>query len=163
MIQIDIPTWSEYKSVIASKSLLIQYSETAYTYEIYASESAFLWAISLLKGSSDATDFENNYKASANAPLLDFPNYTYINSSGTTTIKSGLGKLHQIIFGKTGTLVTTSFTIYDNIAASGNIICVAPYGTGAVNAYALDFHVKFSTGLTIVSDNSSNSLTVIWE
>jgi hypothetical protein len=66
----NVATWSDYKTLVADKSLLLQYSETSTTYDIYAPEAqTFLWNICLLKGTSDATDFENNYQAAANAPM----------------------------------------------------------------------------------------------
>jgi hypothetical protein len=66
----NVASWSNYKTLVSNKLLLIQYSETNTHYEIFAPEgNAFLWAFTLLKGTSDATDFENNYKASANQKL----------------------------------------------------------------------------------------------
>lgn len=71
MHEIQVNTWSDYKTLISSKKLLIQYAEFADRYDLYAVEaSAFMWVCSIAKGGgSDATDFENNYKSDANAPL----------------------------------------------------------------------------------------------
>lgn len=66
----NISTWADFKTLLKAKLLLIQYSETATTYEIFAPESAtFLWTICLLKDSDDALDFEQNFKKDANQPL----------------------------------------------------------------------------------------------
>lgn len=70
MQTMNVPTWSAFKTLVSDKSMLMQYSESATTYDIFAAEAqTFLWNTCLLKGSSDATDFENNYKSAANAPM----------------------------------------------------------------------------------------------
>lgn len=73
MIIMPINSWSDYKStVVTSKGLLLQYTETSDRYDIYASEKGqFVWTISLLKDDgADVTDFEDNFKTDANQPLL---------------------------------------------------------------------------------------------
>jgi len=68
----DIYTWDDFKSLINSKKLLIQYTDNGSRYEIFASESsAFLWHITLSKTTNvdEITDFETNFKSSANKPL----------------------------------------------------------------------------------------------
>jgi hypothetical protein len=71
MNKMDIALWSDFKSLIASKALMIQYSDLGDKYDIYAPEAqTFLWHTFLSKdGGTDVTDFETNYKAKANAPL----------------------------------------------------------------------------------------------
>ena len=67
----SVNSWSDYKTLVTNKTLLMQYSDDGNTYNIFAPEAqTFLWNISLLKGTSDATDFENNYKSAANAPMM---------------------------------------------------------------------------------------------
>jgi len=67
----DIALWSDFKSLVTSKALMIQYSDLGDKYDIYAPEAqTFLWHTFLSKdGGTDVTDFETNYKAKANAPL----------------------------------------------------------------------------------------------
>ena len=66
-----VNSWASFKTLVTNKVLLMQYSEDVRNYDIFATEAqAFMWNISLLKGSSDATDFENNFKSEANAPLM---------------------------------------------------------------------------------------------
>lgn len=66
----EISSWSDFKNLVNGKMLLMQYVEAGNNYEISAPESSsFLWHTSLLKGSSDAADFETNFKATANQPL----------------------------------------------------------------------------------------------
>jgi hypothetical protein len=65
-----IDSWDNFKILVSTKALLMQYMERADTYEIFAPEAqTFLWNISLLKGSSDVIDFETNYKSDCNKPL----------------------------------------------------------------------------------------------
>lgn len=69
MIFMTTQTWSEFKTVVASKSLRPQYSEDSTTYDIYAVDSAFCWRFSLIKGSADSDDFEANHKSTYNAQI----------------------------------------------------------------------------------------------
>lgn len=67
---IELISWSEYKDLITRKKLLIQFEESEFWYRIYAAEgNAFLWKVSLQKGSSDAINFEETCKESANTAL----------------------------------------------------------------------------------------------
>lgn len=71
MQQMEITSWGTFKSLIATKGLLIQYTQAINTYEIYGPEaSSFMWHYSMLMDNgSDQTDFETNFKANANQPL----------------------------------------------------------------------------------------------
>jgi hypothetical protein len=65
---LEITSWSDFKTtcLVGGKELLIQYVESSDAYEIYAMDS-LIWHIRLPRPSADATDFETNYKATANA------------------------------------------------------------------------------------------------
>lgn len=71
MQRMMIQSWTEFKSLVSNKKLLIQYVEGAGDYNVYASEAGeFMWAAILQKdGGADVTDFETNFKASANQPI----------------------------------------------------------------------------------------------
>jgi len=70
MQRMEISSWSDFKALVSSKKLLIQYTDTGTNYEVFAPEAGeFLWQTALVKGSDDATDFETNFKSTANAPL----------------------------------------------------------------------------------------------
>jgi hypothetical protein len=73
----DLTSWTDYKALVSSKALLLQYSDKGDYYDIYAPEdSSFLWHFALPKdGGSDVTDFETNYKPTANAPLEFYVNF----------------------------------------------------------------------------------------
>lgn len=85
-----IDTWSNYKTLINNKELEMQYNEFGDRYDIFASESPFLWVITLLKNTSDATDFENNYKSNCNKQV-----HQVIHISGFRRYDSGAENLYR--------------------------------------------------------------------
>jgi len=72
MKEMEVSSWSEFKSLLTSKQLLIQYSGNTRGYDLYASEAGvFIWHIWIPKDSgSDISDFETNFKPTANAPMM---------------------------------------------------------------------------------------------
>lgn len=65
-----VASWADFKTLTTNKKLLMQYSESPTTYDVFLSEAgAFLWNFTIQKGSEDATDFETNFKATANQPV----------------------------------------------------------------------------------------------
>lgn len=63
---LEVDTWTNFKATcLAGKKLLMQFVEWTDRYDIYATDS-LVWHIVIYKGTADATDFENNYKANAN-------------------------------------------------------------------------------------------------
>jgi len=70
MKEINLSTYSDFKAIVSSKSLLPQYHDVGNFYFLFAVESSVCWQYSLAKdGGSDQTDFENTYRASCNQPL----------------------------------------------------------------------------------------------
>src|SRR5690349_12185197 len=62
--------YSTFWSLVSSKALLPQYSETVDTYYLFAIESAISWEVSVIKdGGANQQDFETNHKAGCNFPL----------------------------------------------------------------------------------------------
>ena len=78
-IIMPVNSWSDFKVLLSAKSLQIQYSETSAAYELYMAEvGIFLWNMSLPKDNgADVTDFENNYKPTANRPQLQVPQQAF--------------------------------------------------------------------------------------
>lgn len=72
MQEIQLNDWTTYKGLLSTKGMAVQYVEFSDRYELYAAEAGiFTWRFSLAKsGGSDQTDFETNYKPTANAPLM---------------------------------------------------------------------------------------------
>lgn len=71
MQEMNLTSWSDFKTLVTSKVLLMQYSVGSNSYEIFAPEAGvFMWHITLDSGTSDYTDFETNFKSSANAPMM---------------------------------------------------------------------------------------------
>lgn len=70
MQTMEVSAWAEFETLVASKKLLMQYTEDATGYEIFAPEGTILlWHIRVLKDTTDGDDFEDNHKATANKPI----------------------------------------------------------------------------------------------
>jgi hypothetical protein len=94
------------------------------------------------------------------------PTSQRISTLATTTLKSGPGLLHGIIFGDMATAAGSTITIYDNTVAGGTIIAVLTprRPTTQMQPCHVDFFKQtFSTGLTIVTAGTANDFTVVWE
>jgi len=66
--------WTDFKTIIASKSLLMQYVENSISYNIWAEENNVLYKTEIMissPASTDQLDFENNYKDSCNNPVVE--------------------------------------------------------------------------------------------
>jgi len=85
------------------------------------------------------------------------PSYQRIGAaSGTYNLKYGPGRLHRIV---TGVVNNNTVTIYDNTIAGAPIIA-----TLNTNSYwSFEFGLDFYTGLTIVTTNNAQILTVVYE
>ena len=87
--------------------------------------------------------------------------YAHLNSTGTTTIKSGAGILRRVVINTNGSASNT-FTVYDNTSGSGTVIAAIDTVNGVSGHF--EYNVAFSTGLTIVSaSGTSANATVIYE
>lgn len=75
-------TWSQFKSVVSSKSLLVQYDDDGTMYTIFAIDNPIVYVATLYKNSvpdapgfnqaqndTDKSDFENNFRSAANRPI----------------------------------------------------------------------------------------------
>jgi hypothetical protein len=101
--------------------------------------------------------------------------YNHITGNATTTVKSGVGRLHSICINNntTGGLIK----VYDNTAGSGTLIMTLTIGTpsggllsssgqgGPIFMGPLGVNgLTFTTGLTVVTSGStSNDITVIYQ
>jgi len=87
--------------------------------------------------------------------------YAHLNSTGTTTIKSGAGILRRVVINTKGTGSNT-LTIYDNTSGSGTVIAAIDTANGV--SCHFEYNVAFSTGLTVVdATGTSADITVIYE
>ena len=87
--------------------------------------------------------------------------YAHLNSTGTTTIKSGAGILRRVVVNTRGGALNT-FTIYDNTSGSGTVIAAIDTVNGVLGHF--EYNVAFSTGLTVVDAiGTSADITVIYE
>ena len=86
--------------------------------------------------------------------------YAHLNSTGTTTIKSGAGILRRVVINTKGSASNT-FTIYDNTSGSGTVIAAIDTVNGVSGHF--EYNVAFSTGLTVVNaSGTSADITVIY-
>lgn len=66
-ITIKKTSWNNFKSIVDSKSLKVQYEESTNWYHLYALDGNYIYSYPLHKDSgADQTDFETNYKSGAN-------------------------------------------------------------------------------------------------
>ncbi len=87
--------------------------------------------------------------------------YAHLNSTGTTTIKSGAGILRRVVINTKGGAFNT-FTVYDNTSGSGTVIAAIDTANGVSGNF--EYNVAFSTGLTVVgATGTSADITVIYE
>ena len=87
--------------------------------------------------------------------------YAHLNSTGTTTIKSGAGILRRVVINTNGSASNT-FAVYDNTSGSGTVIAAIDTVNGVSGHF--EYNVAFSTGLTVVNaTGTSADITVIYE
>jgi len=66
--------WLKFKQESINKSLNIQYVEYPIIYYLWMNDGVTTYLCNITKGTSDAIDFENNYKADANKPIINAVN-----------------------------------------------------------------------------------------
>ena len=84
---------------------------------------------------------------------------TYISSATTTQIKYGRGVLRRVTFSKP--ISGSTVTIYDEVAGTTEIIALIT-NTADVKPYSLEFDLRFSTGLKVVT-SGADFVTIVWE
>ena len=155
-----------------------------HTYEIYYTVSHVQWVVdgvllheveqidSLLTGNlhlkANAINANTGVVGSVSMCLMahtisrlgeaqSYPRYKRVSGAATTLCKTGPGSLHRIVVGTPkGTC-----TVYNNTAASGDIISVIDLGSLAVPTH-IQFGCDFELGLTVVTTSTSD-ITVIYE
>lgn len=86
--------------------------------------------------------------------------YSNITANATTVIKAGSGVLNTITFN--GPVATGTVSIFDNTAGSGTSIGVITTPASPMPV-TLNFNVRFSTGLTIVTAVAAQNITVSYK
>jgi hypothetical protein len=131
---VNIP-YSQWKSILASNDLNAQYLENPDSYDIFAIEYHISWETRVLKdGGSNQTDFETNYKPTANQPLG--ARQTDTSSTANTFTSTG-----------TGTALTTPLS-FDQYALQIQVTGTATTTLWNVVLEASLDGVNFSTILT---------------
>jgi hypothetical protein len=84
-------SYSQWKSIISANDLTVQYIENPDSYDIFSIEYHISWETRVLKdGGANQTDFETNYKPTANQPLGSRPADTDSVANTFTTTGTGM-------------------------------------------------------------------------
>lgn len=87
------------------------------------------------------------------------PQYYHLSGNAATHIlKYSAGILNKIMFNNTSGI---SITIYDNYAASGNVIGIITTTSGAIGEWR--YRVPFNNGLTLVTTGNGLDATIVYE
>lgn len=89
-------------------------------------------------------------------PLETDPIYKRLTGAATTVLKYSAGKLHRVVLNSTG---GTNVTLYDNTAASGNVIALLVTGGIA----SIEYGTPFYNGLTAVTSGAGCDMTIVYE
>jgi hypothetical protein len=85
----------------------------------------------------------------------------FLNIAGaaTTTVRTGPGILERIVVNRA--VANGVITIYDNTAGSGTLIATITHAASLLeSSYYLEYGLRFSTGLTIVTSSTDNVTAV---
>lgn len=87
--------------------------------------------------------------------------YTHITTATTTQVKNGAGVLKAIIINTPAN--TGTVTIYDNTGGdTTNQVAIITSKTADPPSY-LEYNLRFSNGLKIVTATAAQDITVVWE
>jgi hypothetical protein len=128
-------SYSQWKSIISANDLTVQYIENPDSYDIFSIEYHISWETRVLKdGGANQTDFETNYKPTANQPLGSRPADT--DSVANTFTTTG-----------TGTVLSTSQS-FDQYALQVQVVGTSTLTTWIVVLEGSLDSVNYSTILT---------------
>jgi hypothetical protein len=127
-------SYTTLKSLISSKGLLWQYNESPTFYQIFSIEINTSWETVVLKdGGADQTDFETNYKSTANQTIWGHISAKLSDGSGTP-VSLGQGLMAAslpVTIASNQTVISTE--------VNGAVTTASPtYGTGTVQPLSLD-------------------------
>jgi len=121
-------SWAEFKNLIISKNLLMQYHEYDYHYIIFASETSTLeyyteiWkdtskveGIDITQNNLDLSDWENNYKTDANKSAISTDGKMQVNVSGSVSLSRFRPKFY---------ISKTEIILTDTDQELANICCI---------------------------------------
>lgn len=176
-------SWTDYKTMVAAKQLLIQYAEIDNFYDVYAPESdIFLWNIKIYKdGGASQIDFETNYKPFANKTQFAEGNYgfrlTYETTVSQTEIPIVLVKnpaasgkiirLDEVLFAcqsNTSGAITTRIYYDPTVTANGTVYtpiwgkCMTSPPTSAMNIFLNPTTSAFGTKTKTLHSMTGESL-----
>lgn len=144
--------WSIFKYFVDTRSFLIQYTETSDAYFIWSLTSDQFVSCRILKdGGADQIDFEANYKAAANQPIIvqlpaDAATQTTLAAINTKTPSLGQGAMAAstpVVIASNQSAVVVSGTFWQATQpVSGTVTANAGSGTFAVSGPLTDTQLR---------------------
>jgi hypothetical protein len=141
-------TWSEFKTIVADKNLVVNFNEGDVFYYIFAPEGSATWFTEIEKTSpesADQLDFENNFKNNSNKAHKSLLNQ--ITPPGTTRVVNVTQELVSGFFDTTylipagkiltiqrvfcasslslGNIVSSKLELYDDLNGDGTVLSLA--------------------------------------
>lgn len=87
--------------------------------------------------------------------MIETFSYRFINTAGSTLVKSGSGVLHSVVLGETA---AQAIKVYDSIGSGGTQIAELK---ASIVERTYEFHSRFAKGLYIENPGGSK-LTIIY-
>jgi len=151
IVRVANVSYTQWKSLVSAKGLSTQYLDNPDSYDIFAIEYNVSWETRVLKdGGSNQTDFEANYKPSANQPLGARPNNTASIANTFTSTGTGTALTTSLSFDQyalqvqvTGTATLTTW----NVVLEGSLDGVN-FSTILISTHTLGQGVIWGNGLT---------------
>lgn len=165
-------SWTEFRDLTIAKELLFQYEENSKFYDIYAICTGVVYHYRLKKSppSSDLTDWEDNYKATANRPVpqkrstFSVGEYRFRGervvgtcaAGATATVDLTLTELRLLSGGE---VVVSGSTIFDWVKFQ----VVHPNGTTVLDEYVGSWGVNPTTGCANISMEYAGEVLDTWK
>ena len=160
--------WVTLKSLLVKKEILLQYVETPGNYELYTTDS-MVWHTSILKGTSEASDFETNFKSQANARgnlsvvLVDIEGRPAIGVFGIVPPQAGtlvasidqVGNLRPFITSSTGSCLVTDCGLEPAVLSIGGSSPSTPSTVALTAASGLANWRDFAVEATLAGTNGT--------
>lgn len=105
-----LTTWTAIKNLAATKNIVMQYVEEDRIYRVFVPDTVIIFTTEIIIGTDDATDFETNYKSTANTNLAVFQNPFASKSYGTKKLYArNTGKQFTLTAGSNDLVYTATF------------------------------------------------------
>lgn len=153
--QVDL-SWNNFKTIVSSKVLSVQYDDLGDTYDVFAVEEEILWQASLYKGSSESTDFETNYKPTANQRIIT--NVNMFDGSNHPLTSTTLGAKQALDVNLISTMTYTSARFRPRFYTSKTVTSISKVSDTQIAS--LNFNGQLS-GISVNFNKKETSLILI--